>query len=162
MVSRAKLTLLALVLVCSVGCDQVTKAIATTTIGPNVSLSYLGGTVKFWNAENPGGFLSLGADLSPLMRAILFGGVNSLIVIGGLLYVLRNEERMRRLEIIGFALVVSGALGNLIDRATLGVVRDFMHIGIGPIRTGIFNVADVAAMAGAVLLFFSFREPEQN
>jgi len=160
-VSRAKLTLLALVVVCSVSCDQATKALAATTLGPNVSLSYLGGTVRLWNAENPGGFLSIGAELSPLMRAVLFGGVNSLIVIGALLYVIRNHERMRRLEVIGFALVLSGALGNLIDRASLGVVRDFMHIGIGPIRTGIFNVADVAAMAGAVVLFFCFRSSDR-
>ncbi len=162
MVSRAKLTLLALVVVCSVSCDQATKALAVTTLGPNVSVSYLGGTIRLWNTENPGGFLSLGADLSPLMRAILFGGVNSLIVIGALWYVIRHHEQMRRLEVIGFALVVSGALGNLIDRASLGVVRDFMHIGIGPIRTGIFNVADVAAMAGAVLLFFCFRADDRT
>lgn len=161
MVGRAKLILLALVIVCSVSCDQVTKAIATTTIGPNASLSYFGGTVRLWNTENPGGFLSVGADLSPLMRAIIFGGFNSLIVIGALFYVVRNEEHLRRLEVIGFALVVSGALGNVIDRAALGVVRDFMHIGIGPVRTGIFNVADVAAMAGAILLFFCFRERDQ-
>ena len=161
MVSRAKLTLLALVVVCSVSCDQATKALAVTTLGAHASVSYLGGTVRLWNTENPGGFLSLGADLSPLVRAILFGGVNSLIVIGALLYVIRNHEQMRRLEVIGFALVMSGALGNLIDRASLGVVRDFMHIGIGPIRTGIFNVADVAAMSGAVLLFFCFRSSDQ-
>jgi signal peptidase II len=159
-VGRAKLTLLALVVVSSVGCDQVTKAIATTTIAPDVSLSYLGGVVRLWNAENPGGFLSLGADLSPIARALIFGGFNTLIVLGGIFYVLRNEEQLRRVEVIALALIVSGALGNLIDRVALGVVRDFMHIGIGPIRTGIFNVADVAAMAGAILLFFCFREHE--
>ena len=83
-------------------------------------------------------------------------------MIGALLYVIRNQERMRRLEeIIGFALVLSGALGNLIDRASLGVVRDSHAHGIGPIRTGIFNVANVAAMAGAVLLFFCFRSTDR-
>ena len=162
MVSRAKLTLLALVVVCSVSCDQATKALAATTLGPNLSLSYLGGTVRLWNAENPGGFLSIGAELSPLMRAVLFGGVNSLIVIGALLYVIRNHEHMRRLEVIGFALVLSGALGNLIDRASLGVVRDFVHIGIGPIRTGIFNVADVALMLGVAGMLWAARAPRSR
>ena len=39
-------------------------------LGPNVSLSYLGGTVRLRESENPGGFLSSGAELSTLMRAI--------------------------------------------------------------------------------------------
>ena len=103
MLGRAKLTLLALVVVSSVGCDQVTKAIATSAIAPNVSLSYFGGIVRLWNTENPGGFLSLGADLSPIARAIIFGGFNSLIVLGGIFYVLRNEEHLRRLEVIALA-----------------------------------------------------------
>jgi len=41
----------------------------------------------------------------------------------------------------------------LIDRvARDGLVRDFLNVGVGPLRTGIFNLADVALMAGCVLL----------
>ena len=41
---------------------------------------------------------------------------------------------------------------NLVDRVAIGGVIDFLNIGVGPLRTGIFNVADVAIMAGIALL----------
>ncbi|WP_419661036.1 signal peptidase II (lipoprotein signal peptidase) domain protein [Desulfosarcina variabilis str. Montpellier] len=55
-------------------------------------------------------------------------------------------------------------IGNLIDRILHnGFVMDFLNVGIGPLRTGIFNVADVAIMGGAALLFFkTFRKKEEN
>jgi signal peptidase II len=50
------------------------------------------------------------------------------------------------------ALFCGGGLGNWIDRvARSGYVVDFLQCGIGPVRTGIFNLADVAVMAGALL-----------
>jgi signal peptidase II len=53
---------------------------------------------------------------------------------------------------------LAGGLSNLIDRITLGSVIDFMNVGVGPVRTGIFNVADVAIMAGvAIVLVFELR-----
>ena len=58
------------------------------------------------------------------------------------------------------ALVVGGGLSNLIDRLlNEGRVVDFMQLGIGPLRTGVFNVADVAIMGGlAVMLVVVFRD----
>jgi signal peptidase II len=47
---------------------------------------------------------------------------------------------------------VAGGASNWIDRAVRGSVVDFMNVGIGPVRTGVFNVADVAIMLGAVLI----------
>ena len=53
----------------------------------------------------------------------------------------------------GLALLLSGAVGNLIDRLRYdGLVIDFLNFGVGPLRSGIFNVADMAIMAGALLL----------
>ena len=56
------------------------------------------------------------------------------------------------------ALFLAGALSNLIDRIAVGSVIDFLNVGIGPLRTGIFNVADVAIMAGAGCLFWGARQ----
>jgi signal peptidase II len=54
--------------------------------------------------------------------------------------------------------VAAGGLGNLWDRlATGGWVVDFMNLGVGPLRTGIFNVADVALMAGVALVAWPER-----
>jgi signal peptidase II len=51
--------------------------------------------------------------------------------------------------------LAGGGLGNLIDRITNeGRVVDFVSLGLGPVRTGFFNVADVAVLAGAMLLLY--------
>jgi len=55
--------------------------------------------------------------------------------------------------VAGFALILSGGGSNLYDRIVNdGAVIDFLNIGISSVRTGIFNVADMAIMAGAVLI----------
>jgi signal peptidase II len=65
-------------------------------------------------------------------------------------------------QIVSLSLICGGGFGNLIDRLRYdGYVMDFLNIGIGPIRTGIFNVADVALMAGIALLVFQQRRSER-
>src|SRR4030095_6814365 len=59
---------------------------------------------------------------------------------------------------IGAWLVIAGGASNWIDRVVRGSVVDFMNVGIGPLRTGIFNVADVAIMVGvAIVALTAFR-----
>ena len=54
--------------------------------------------------------------------------------------------------------MLAGGIGNLIDRVFHGgLVIDFLNMGIGPVRTGIFNVADMAIMAGFALLILQPR-----
>lgn len=56
--------------------------------------------------------------------------------------------------VLGISLVFAGGVGNLIDRIIHhGSVVDFINIGIGSFRTGIFNIADVAIMGGSIFLF---------
>lgn len=59
--------------------------------------------------------------------------------------------------LFGVALFVAGGASNLVDRITYGMVIDFMNDGIGSVRTGIFNVADMAIMLGAVILVLEGR-----
>jgi signal peptidase II len=54
--------------------------------------------------------------------------------------------------LVGACLFVAGGISNLADRVIRGSVVDFMNVGVGPLRTGIFNVADLAIMAGALLV----------
>ena len=49
-------------------------------------------------------------------------------------------------------LFAAGGASNLVDRIAYGSVIDFMNLGIGSLRTGIFNVADMAIMLGAGIL----------
>ena len=56
------------------------------------------------------------------------------------------------MRLLGAALIVSGGAPNWIDRVATGSVIDFLNVGIGPLRTGIFNVADVAILGGVGLV----------
>ncbi len=60
-----------------------------------------------------------------------------------------------RLERIGYAFVVGGAMGNAIDRLRFGAVADFFYAHIGDLGWPAFNVADMAICVGVGLLLFS-------
>jgi signal peptidase II len=53
---------------------------------------------------------------------------------------------------VALSLFIAGGASNWIDRFTTGMVVDFLNVGIGSVRTGVFNVADMAIMAGVALL----------
>ena len=70
--------------------------------------------------------------------------------------------RWSGLALLGLAFFVAGGASNLADRLARGTVTDFINVGVGSLRTGIFNVADVAIMLGAALVAFgSFRSRDR-
>lgn len=131
--------------------DQLTKIWAVATLPTEVPWRYLGDMIRLQYAKNTGAFLSLGAGLSEGARFWVFVvGVGGLIVAMAV-YLFRSDA-LTRLEVWAFALAIGGGVGNLIDRIGFGYVRDFMNVGIGSLRTGIFNVADMSISAAACLL----------
>lgn len=151
--------LLCLLLAATAGCDRVTKHLAVTNLSGSPGQSYLGDTVRLDYHENPGGFLSAGATWRPEVRTAVFQIANGLFLIATLFLAVRSK--WSRLATVGLVFFIGGGLSNLIDRVAIGTVIDFMNIGIGPWRTGIFNVADVAIMAGVALLIIDrWRQPK--
>ncbi|HSK81760.1 MAG TPA: signal peptidase II [Thermoanaerobaculia bacterium] len=146
------LGLLSFILLSCVGCDQAVKAIARNTLELAAPISLFHGTVRFEYVENPGAFLSLGAEL-PAQARFLFGVVLvGVALLCALVFLLRSRD-LTPVQKLGLALLVGGGSGNLVDRLfNDGAVVDFVSLGIGSLRTGIFNVADVAITAGFVLL----------
>jgi signal peptidase II len=144
--------LLCCLLAATAGCDRVTKHLAATVLSGYPDHSYLADTVRLQYRENPGAFLSLGATWSPEVRAAVFQVANGLFLLA--FGIAAWQRRWSRVESCGLALFFAGALSNLIDRIAVGSVIDFLNVGIGPLRTGIFNVADVAIMAGVGCLFW--------
>jgi signal peptidase II len=146
-----------LVLVCTVGCDQATKHFARTELSQLAPQALPGGFVELTLAENPGAFLSLGASLPATVRGALLTlavGLGLAILLAYLL----GGARLRRLSFLGLALILAGGTSNLVDRlARHGLVTDFMVIRAGPFHTGIFNGADLAIVAGALMLVLSLR-----
>ena len=150
MLNFSRGVLLCCLLAATAGCDRFTKHFAVTSLAGSPDHSYLADMVRLQYRENPGAFMALGATWSPAVRAAVFQVVNGLLLIA--IGIAAGRRRWSRLEFCGLALFFAGALSNLIDRIAVGSVIDFLNVGIGPIRTGIFNVADVAIMAGIALL----------
>jgi len=142
--------LLCLLLAAIAGCDRVTKHLAVTTLAGMPGQSYLGDTIRLDYHENSGGFLSAGSSWRPQTRTVVFQVANGAFLLGTLILALRFQ--WSRLAAAGLILFVAGGMSNLVDRVAIGSVIDFMNIGIGSFRTGIFNVADVAIMTGVALL----------
>jgi signal peptidase II len=134
----------------TIGCDRVTKHAATTFLSGLPSRSYLGDTVRLAYVENTGGFLSLGAELPSAVRTALFTVGTGLLLC--MLVFIAIRHKWDRVSTLGLALFVAGGASNWIDRVTRGSVVDFLNVGVGPVRTGVFNLADVAIMLGAAMI----------
>jgi signal peptidase II len=76
--------------------------------------------------------------------------VVSLAVIAFVLYLARNSAREQWLARIGFALIIGGAIGNLIDRAVYGHVIDYILFHTPVWSFAVFNLADAFITVGAV------------
>lgn len=151
-----RLLLLLVILLILIGFDQASKSLAQRSLAGQPPREYLGGVVRLEYAENVGSFLSLGASLPAETRFWIFTVFSTLLVLGLAFYALRASEETPLLVYIGISLVIGGGLGNLIDRLTHeGRVVDFMQLRAGPLRTGVFNVADVALMAGIGLVLLA-------
>lgn len=149
------------IFVVSIILDQWTKYIARKNL-VGAYFSYWADTVRIFLAENSGAFLSLGSTLSETARFIIFVlGIGIMMLIG--LVMLYRKKDLDQISTIAYSLVLSGGVSNLIDRGMKGSVTDFINIGIGELRTGVFNVADMAIMVGVGLLFYmSFRHSKDT
>lgn len=151
--SILKYLLLAFVVSGIVGCDGVSKHVAKEALAGLPTQSYLFDTVRLIYAENPGSFLSLGESLPQSVRFALFTVGVGILLIFLTVYAFRNRKSFAKL--FGIAIFVAGGASNWVDRLSDGRVADFMNVGVGPIRTGIFNVADMAILAAVAILILS-------
>ena len=134
----------------TVGCDRATKHFAVQKLAGLPTHSYFADTLRLGYAENAGGFLSLGADLPAAVRTIIFTSATGVLLVLLIAAVWRKGWDRRRT--VALSLFIAGGASNWIDRFATGKVVDFLNLGIGSVRTGVFNVADVAIMAGVALL----------
>jgi len=124
--------------------DQVTKEIAREHLADAPTISYLGNLFLLHYAENDGAFLSMGSNWPAPLRMILLT-IIPVVFLFILLFVVLFSREMDIWTTIAFALILGGGLSNMWDRmVNNGFVVDFMNMGIGNLRTGIFNVADMA------------------
>lgn len=153
-----RIVIILLVSVSCIGCDQSTKILADEYLPRNEMISYLNDTVRIGYTENIGSFLGAGSDLSSNLRFSLFVVFVGLVLAGLLIHLLVSSKHSL-LTLTGLTLTFSGGLSNFYDRSVNnGAVIDFLNVGIGSIRTGIFNIADMAIMLGiALIVYASFK-----
>jgi signal peptidase II len=141
--------------------DQLTKVWARSALKGHEARHY--GPVALLYAENAGAFLSIGAQLPPKVRRLIFDGVVAIGLAAAAWVLFRGRIPA---DDVALALIIAGGVGNLIDRIRLGgLVTDFIYLSVGPLHTGVFNVADMAITAGVIWIAVAWlfaRKPSRR
>lgn len=126
--------------------DQFTKFLLIRNLSLNQSIPIIKNFFYFTLTHNRGAAFGILNNYVPLFI------ITSLITIALLFMSLKkNKTKKINLYSLSLSLILGGALGNLIDRVSLGYVIDFLDLRIWPV----FNLADSAITVGAVLLGYS-------
>lgn len=143
-----------LILFVTITLDQVTKKIAHACLAGSGTISFFHNFFVLQYAENKGGFLGMGASIPESMRFWVFSVLVALFLVILFVYLVFSKGFSMR-QIFALSAILGGGIGNLIDRLlNEGRVVDFMNFGIGSLRTGILNVADLFITFGAIFLFY--------
>lgn len=129
--------------------DQITKALVRASLVLNVpSIEILPGILRLLHVQNVGAAFSLGEGMGGAFVVLAVA-----VVLGSIWY-LWKTPLVSKVETIGLAMVVGGAVGNAIDRLLFGCVTDFLACEF--IDFPVFNVADIGITVGVVVAFFGF------
>lgn len=126
--------------------DQVTKQLVVKHIDYFESIAVMP-HLNWVHLQNRGAAFSMMSDMPPWFFVLLASAVSI-----GILIWLRRHPRGQLLMASGLALILGGALGNVIDRVRLGHVTDFIDVYYGQWHFAAFNVADSAITIGAGFL----------
>jgi signal peptidase II len=138
-----------------VAADQWTKILAASLLAGRGTVRLVGDFAVLVYARNSGAFLSLGSGLPPLLWAIFLVAlpVAALAFLAWAFLAGRlGPRKPGAAELSIVVLIAAGGIGNLIDRLLYGSVRDFLNFGIGRLRTGIMNLADLYILAALVVV----------
>lgn len=132
--------------------DFFSKRAVLGAFHPGESHQVFGDYVRFTLGFNPG--IAFGLSQYDSMRPLLI--LFTIIACAGILWIYRTTDSRHRVQIVALALILGGAIGNLLDRFQRAAgVTDFIDVGVGMTRFWTFNVADSAITVGAILLLLS-------
>jgi signal peptidase II len=126
--------------------DQLTKALIRNNMDLHESIPVIPNFFHLTYVTNSG--MAFGIDFP---GGIYFFAIASLLMTGVLIWYLWRERHNSLLVRFSLALILGGAVGNLIDRIVFGEVVDFMDFMIGSFHWYVFNIADSAVTVGMVL-----------
>ena len=130
--------------------DLIVKLIVKNTMIPNQSITIINNFFYITYVKNTG------AAWSILSGRKIFLIIFSLIVIISIIYYIIKRKEYNKLELIGYSMVLSGAIGNLIDRIIYGYVIDYLDFYIFNYDYPIFNIADILIVIGIIIIFISY------
>ena len=130
------------------GCDHATKLAAESSLSGGRTMNVVNGLLELRYTANDDTAFSLLHNFGIARTPSLLIAASALALLGVVLAWIMARKRASRTQHIGFGLVLAGALGNVVDRVVRGYVVDFIHVTRWPV----FNVADIAVVAGVLLL----------
>jgi signal peptidase II len=155
-----KFRLFILTVVLTLIADQASKLYIDSTFELFQAVPVIDNFFHITYVRNPGAAFGFLADNS--IRLPFFISI-SVVAIGGILWYLKRIGPDERWQNLALALILSGALGNLIDRIRLGEVIDFLDVHWYNYHWPAFNVADSAICVGVgIMLICSWQEERRN
>ncbi|NKB70685.1 MAG: signal peptidase II [Candidatus Latescibacteria bacterium] len=134
-----------------VALDQITKVLVERTMFRGQSIPLVGETfIRLTYIHNDGAAFGLNIG-SPLIHTLV-----SIAALFFLIWLFWTAPRQARVIHTALAMVLGGALGNIIDRIRLGEVIDFFDVGLDTLRWPVFNIADSFVTVGVILLAFAY------
>ncbi len=133
--------------------DQITKRIVYNYLPLYEAVTVIPGFFNITHIHNPGGAFGFLAGQSVFWRQMVFLFVSGMAVVL-IFYFYHKTPGTHLLLSIGFALILGGAIGNIIDRILLGAVIDFLDFHAGKWHWPAFNVADSAISIGIVIFAY--------
>ena len=134
--------------------DQLTKSWIIATLGLHEGFAVVDGFFNIIHVRNPGAAFGFLAGASPAFRSVFFLAL-TLAAILLILHYLRQTGIDKLSLVFSLALILAGAVGNLIDRIRFGEVVDFLDVYVGAYHWPAFNVADASISTGAAVLAIS-------
>ena len=131
--------------------DQLTKALVVRSIGLHDYVPLIDGLAGLSHVRNHGAAFGLLSDWNLPYQSLLLS-LLSLAALGAIATYFVRLPAAARLPRLALALVLGGAVGNVIDRLRLGYVVDFVHVYWRQYQWPDFNVADSAITIGVALL----------
>ncbi|MEI7743280.1 MAG: signal peptidase II [Chloroflexota bacterium] len=125
--------------------DQVTKNTITGQLAPGAGMVVIPDLLNFVHGQNSGMLFGLLPQSAPAFAVVS-------ILVTGLIVVYHAKAGRGIVTTIGLALLLGGAIGNLLDRLTHGYVVDWIDMGIGSARFWTYNVADAAITTAMIML----------
>lgn len=139
-----------ILMICGICIDQFTKYLARKGLRDAININYF---LELKLVENRGVAFSFleGAD-----RFIL---ILNIVIMVGVLFFLIKGKALSRVSKLGFAMIASGGIGNIIDRAIFGYVTDMISLKFFP---AIFNIADIFVTVGVFLILLDMLVLEKG